>query len=212
MKNIIRTITLLGVISSMALSMTACKPTKAPTEVIIDAPAVTTVETTVTEETTVAETFEPRTERKEGGLIEDNNSYKILEYGTSGKLEKFSVYYGDGTLAKYGLIEYTDDGHEIYHYFRAEGTFYGISKYDAEGNKLIGTTYNGVPAMSFNVSEYDSNGNNTKMSMYTLEGELDWYIINEYDEEGRHIRYTEYDAEGTFIREILYDENGFPIG
>ena len=199
MKNIIRTITLLGVISAMAVSMTACAPktapTEAPTEVVVDVPAVTTV----SEETTVAETFEPRTERKEGGLIEDDNSYKILEYGTSGKLEKFSVYYGDGTLAKYGLIEYTDDGYKIYHYFRADGTFYGINKYDAEGNELISTTYNGVPAMSFSVSEYDSNGNVIKMSTYTLDGELDHYSINEYDE------------DGNFIKQTLYDENGSPI-
>ena len=50
MTDMIKTITLLSVISAMALSMTACTQTEASEDVVVHVPAVTTVSEETTEE------------------------------------------------------------------------------------------------------------------------------------------------------------------
>lgn len=162
MKNIIRTVTLLSVISAMAISMTACTPKSAPMEVVettvMTEQVTTPEETTIPEETTAPETTAPMEERVE--KVYSNGIYCERYYDANGEVRKMDIYKEDGVSID-----------RVYE--RASGDNWYFTKYNENGKVIRMTKYSpdGV-MMEYSLFKYDKNGNQTEVKTYTPDGKL----------------------------------------
>ena len=233
MKNIIRTVTLLSVISAMAISMTACTPKSAPMEVVettvMTEQVTTPEETTIPEETTAPETTAPMEESVE--KVYSNGIYCERYYDANGEVRKMDIYKEDGVSID-----------RVYE--RASGDNWYFTKYNENGNvvsqdlaKFIGENSRYIFKRQYNESgklidetQYSENGELIKVTMSKDDGLtyttilFDYYengaiktgkviandksyIVESYSEHGGMTSKYNYDTEGVLTHYFEYDNN-----
>ena len=68
--------------------------------------------------------------------------------------------------------------------------------------------YNNGVLDEYYIHEYDSKGNQVKMTCYNNSDEIKWYQTGEYDENGNCIKYTLYERDFYEVTVCKYDLNG----
>ena len=86
---------------------------------------------------------------------------------------------------------------------------YDINDYDSDGNHIKFSHYTKEGILDFYyISEYDSKGNNIKESAHNADGTLKYYYTFEYDSDGNKIKGCEYASDGTLQYIFEYDSKG----
>ena len=193
MKNIIRTITLLGVISAMAVSMTACAPktapTEAPTDVVVDVPAVTTVSEETTTEETESLTYSVSTQysREYNQEVEFRRYYS--ETGSMWLKDEYLTL--DGELLEYTLYEYDD-----------EENLKGEKRYSAD-DKLLSYEEREDNAIGTKIYSYRADGSLEKTTQFDYTGRYhDEYYYNRF---GDVVKFKSYCEKGELIAQYSLD-------
>ena len=135
------------------------------------------------------------------------------EYDEAGNLVTYKmVYNNDNSFNTITEYKYDERGNLLDEYCRVypeeENGFLGriTYEYDAAGNQvrtLIG--YNTQSEASIEQKfEYDDRGNLIKHTNIQR-GELAWYIVYEYDEEGRVLKKLEYNEKDELGKSYLYE-------
>lgn len=108
---------------------------------------------------------------------------------------KTHIYNENGDLKE----RYTTDGYKIIFDFDDKGIVKGYSYYDNNDNLITVRSY-----------ESDAQGNIIKSSSYDLEGNLNYYTRNLYNEKGENYESIQYDDKGDLSRktERIYDDYG----
>ena len=235
MTDMIKTITLLSIISAMALSMTACTPKSAPMEVKLPETTVsvsTPAETTIPAETTVAETTAPMEERVEKVYVDGEYCEKY--YDANDELIKMDIYKEDGVSIdrvykrasedSWYLTKYDENGTAISQdlaKFVGEDSRYILKRmYNESGKLVIETRFNeqgdmislcmsmddGVTYSTMLIDYYD---NQKVRTIKNIESDRS-YSVENYNESGQRISRYCYDTEGVFTHYFEYDndENG----
>lgn len=235
MKNIIRKVTLLSIISAMAVSMTACKPTEAPMEVKL--PETTTTvceETTIYEETSVAETTPeettaPMEERVEKVYVDGEYCEKY--YDANDELIKMDIYKEDGVSIdrvykrasedSWYLTKYDENGTAISQdlaKFVGEDSRYILKRmYNESGKLVIETRFNEQGDMislcmsmddgvTYSTMLIDYHDNKNIRTIKNIEPDNS-YSVENYNENGLRMSRYCYDTEGVFTHYFEYDNN-----
>ena len=216
-----KTFKTLALISTLALSMTACSPKTPVTAEPEKEVVVTTVKTTVPEETTAEETTTEETTKatiritaestEKETIYNDDGSYSLVSYSVTGQKKTEEEYTADGAPIKtiyyspyeegkfLSIIRYKESGRtESIEYYNDDGILDFINLFD-ENNHIatsIGYNENGE-ASYYHTYEYDEKGNKVRLNAYTPDGkELTAYSIYEYDENGLKVSERGYDGNG----------------
>lgn len=107
----------------------------------------------------------------------------IYEYDLKGNVIKVTYY---------DLYEDTIMGYQTYEYDDA-GNLMQCNEYDKRGSMYL-----------YSISETDSDGNEIDY-VYTPEGILEWYSIDEYDENKNLIKSSTYNSEGILLDYSIYE-------
>ncbi|MBP0960175.1 MAG: hypothetical protein J5992_08620 [Oscillospiraceae bacterium] len=235
MKNIIRKVTLLSIISAMAVSMTACKPTEAPMEVKL--PETTTTvceETTIYEETSVAETTPEETTAPAEEKVEKvyvNGEYCERYYDVNGEVRKMDIYKEDGTTIDRSY-ERTSGDNWYFTKYNENGTIVSqdLAKFVGEGSRYIFKRMYNESGKLIIETRFDESGDMISLCMSEDDGItyttmlIDYYddkstrtikniepdksySIEYYRENGPRISRYCYDTEGVFTHYFEYDNN-----
>ncbi len=192
MTDMIKTITLLSVISAMAVSMTACAPktapTEAPTEVVVHVPAVTTVSEETTEETgSLAYSSSTQYSREYNQEVEFRSYYS--ETGSVCVRDEYLTL--DGELLEYTLYEYDD-----------EESLKGEKRYSAD-DELLSYEEREENAIGTKIYSYRADGSLEKTSQFDYTGRYhDDYHYNRF---GDLVKFTSYSQEGSLIAQYSLD-------
>ena len=204
MKNTFKTIAL---ISTLALSMTACSAVPATT--VTEEVVITTVETALPEVTT-EETVMPEIERERTVYGEDGSRTEYF-YREDGSLESGKKYDENGNLAL--TIEVSDDGKTSYNTFcNADGKVSRISlTTTGEEIRVIEQTVFAEDG-SYDFFEYYDNEIEKKKSSFDTTGRL--IAEEEYNEDGRTIKISSIGSgdELCLEYEFEYNEDGTATG
>ncbi|MCH5274536.1 MAG: tetratricopeptide repeat protein [Lachnospiraceae bacterium] len=95
-------------------------------------------------------------------------------------------------------------------YYRDDRT-YNIYEFDADGNRVKATYYlKDGTIVDYWEYEYDENGNLTKEAYYLEDGTIVDYWVYEYDDNGNKVKMVYYKADGTidYYSIYEYDSNG----
>lgn len=122
-----------------------------------------------------------------------------------------------GELNGYGELEYNKEGQNVkYSYYTREGilAWYETREYGSNGKLVRSERYNAIENRIDDYTEYDDQGNRTKCTFFTSDGNIGGYHNYEHDSAGHEIKDSQYDANGKLIayHVYLYDENGEFIG
>ncbi len=141
----------------------------------------------------------------------------IRIYDNDGNIVRYESYNGD-TLSGYSIPQYDSNGYCIqYEEYNADGQLISVTKHevDNQGNDLKTEFYSVNPDQSlelreYHQSEYDSNGNLIRNSIYDGDGQLYGSSTREYDSNGNLIQVNSYDSDGQLVRYLIYkyDEAG----
>jgi len=115
----------------------------------------------------------------------EDGSYIVYEYDENGDLAKDTAYTAAGEILYYQIYKFV------------EGRMSEATTYDADGNVTEYSTY-----------EYDKEKNQEKWTDYLGNGQVWFYQIREFDENGMLRKVSEYDATGEFKRSWEYDADG----
>ena len=192
MTDMIKTITLLSVISAMALSMTACRQTEASEDVVVHVPAVTTVSEETTEETTeetesLAYSSSTQYSREYNQEVEFRSYYS--ETGSVCVRDEYLTL--DGELLEYTLYEYDD-----------EENLKGEKRYSAD-DELLSYEEREDNAIGTKIYSYRADGSLEKTSQFDYTGRYhDDYHYNRF---GDLVKFTSYSQEGSLIAQYSLD-------
>ena len=160
------------------------------------------------------------------GLSKTNNDADIaakiseMENGnindSAGRVHRYSVYDGDGTLLHYYDYQYNVNGEEasITSYDSdGEKIDYVETQYDSQGNVISSYGFNEDDGTLFRIDyEYDSDGLEIEEIWYDKNGNVDSYCINEY-ENGLCISQKWFDKNNIIMEEdrLQYDSDGLLV-
>lgn len=189
MTDMIKTITLLSVISAMALSMTACRQTEVSEDVVVHVPAVTTVSEETTTEETQSMSYSSSTQysREYNQEVEFRSYYD--ETGSMWLKDEYLTL--DGELLEYTLYEYDESG-----------TLKGEKRYSADDELL---SYEEIEnnAIGAKIYSYRADGSLEKTSQFDYTGRYhDDYHYNRF---GDLVKFTSYSQEGSLIAQYSLD-------
>lgn len=199
MKNTMKKIMLISIISSLIFSMTGCvsyKDTAVP---------ATTAETTVVEMKADEAVEEPEEiEREKTGYAEDGSKYEYF-YDEKGVLISGNKYSPDGILE----ISFDIDGETISNiFYNPDGTVSQTAiTSSGEEVKFIEKVVFGKDN-TYEHLFYNENGNVGKRVCYNAESVA--VSEEEFDEDGRIVKFSEIREDGTYETDyqMTYDENG----
>lgn len=147
----------------------------------------------------------------DGGAV---SAYGILEYDENGNIVKSTIYHADGTMDT--VSEYDEKGRliKVSTYINDNVLLqFDIYKYDENGN-LAGIRTCDAAGKVNSAKTYWENGKLKTETFYNYtyfydEAEtISTYYVNEYDENGNHIRQSWYDEKDRITHMAEYDENG----
>lgn len=186
-----------------------------------------------------------RTRMEKRGSDGELQEYTEYTYGESGKISSLRRFKSDGTLEyestsnKWGdeeiTISYDEEGavdERTVLSYNEEGRLVSKTEYDGAGNTTYSSEFNDQGQLiqsswysegvlsSKDVTEYNENGEEAKISTFEPDGSLKSYVMMVYDSNGvrtqkRRFRgddtlslIYDYNNEGDTIKETSFDENG----
>jgi len=146
-----------------------------------------------------------------GGLLSQIN---ITYNAQNAPLQGYRTDF-DGYIDK---AEYTYDAEgriiRINYHYRGAPADYTITEYGSNGDQYTEKTYSAQNELqTHSVIDMGQYGR-LRENIYALDGTLLAQHVNEYDENGRNVKWLEYDGDGSLISymEIYYDESGQYMG
>ncbi|MCR4634422.1 MAG: tetratricopeptide repeat protein [Erysipelotrichaceae bacterium] len=138
-------------------------------------------------------------------FIEDGTLQRVEnEYDSQNRLIKEETYKMDGTLTTTSEKEYDERGNLITEkdYGDNRSTMIRKHAYD-EQNRLISdhAYWDSGELVYYSLYEYGENGQMSRIDNYNEKGELTSYMIYSYNEAGQQTRYARYEADGTLVFE-----------
>ncbi len=125
-------------------------------------------------------------------------------YDSQDRVIKNETYQMDGTLTSTSEMEYDEKGNLISQkeYGDTRSTMIRRYAYDDQDRRISEHAYyeNGDLAF-YNVFEYGENGKKSRLNYYNEKDELTAYVIYRYNEDDKQIGYARYEADGTLIFE-----------
>lgn len=233
MTKTIKTLKSITLISALALSLTACHPTK---EAVMEVklPETTTsvstpTETTVPTETTLAETTAPMEERVEKVYVDGEYCEKY--YDANDELIKMDIYKEDGVSIdrvyerasedSWYLTKYDEKGTVVSQdlaKFVGEDSRYILKRmYNESGKLVIETRFNengdmislcmsADDGITYTTMLIDYHDNKNIRTIKNIEPDNS-YSVENYNENGLRMSRYCYDTEGVFTHYFEYDNN-----
>lgn len=140
-------------------------------------------------------------------------------YDSNDHVNQVGLYNASSTLVAYSQYSYNASNllDRMYFYFPpiTEPYFYIGYNYDADGKRLEGLLYNYpfTEVSSYWEMGYNTSGLTDKVTFYYQSGEIEKYIVYDYDAGGKVVSIWTYNASDILIKrsDITYDTDGYPI-
>lgn len=142
------------------------------------------------------------------------NEYVLDDQGNHIRDLYYNYFDGVKTLVTHAEYTFDDQGKEISrvqyavdeNYIAANGAVVEstVHSYDEQGNKVKTTTTYFEDYDNIHETYYDSQGNETRIAIYSHDGVLESLQDNSYDDEGNCIKRVFYDVYGTGIPTVSY--------
>ena len=147
--------------------------------------------------------------RSENGLIVSSEtgeiSELIYEYDSAGNVTSVFFYDTEGNLTSQRTWEYDTEGNVIReNIFGPDGVQTSYTTYEYSENSEKTSSFGANGEMNYYmIQEYDDQGFPQKQSFYSADGTLEWYEITERDESGVQST-TRYNGDGTVKDVTVY--------